>query len=478
MAASGSLVIAGTHSGVGKTTITLGLLAALRKRGVRVQPFKAGPDFIDPGHHRSAAGVPSHNLDSWMLSPPALARLYARYSREAEVCLIEGVMGLFDGSSGLSEEGSTAQIAKRLGAPVVLVVDAGSMARSGAAVVLGFEQFDPDLALAGVIFNRVGGEGHYRYLDEAMRSRCRSSALGYVLQNDAISMPERHLGLVTSAELSLPPEFFARLAAAVEAHVDLDRLLALARRYPPAPAGSSTDVAGTDGDPRWAAVPRGQARPRIGVAFDEVFCFYYEENLELLRRLGAELVLFSPLRDATLPPGLQGLYLGGGYPEVFAARLEANGGMRLAITQFAAAQQPIYAECGGFMYLCEAIIDAAGAEHEMVGVFPGRTRMVPRLSAIGYVEVEQTAPTILAPAGMRARGHEFHYSELLDMPASVPRAYRLRSGREERSAAPRAEGYQIGRCLGGYVHLHFSSNPQFAHGFVASCAGRGKGFSL
>jgi cobyrinic acid a,c-diamide synthase len=454
------IVIAGTATGVGKTSVTLGLLEALRRRGLRVQAFKVGPDFIDPGLHELASGRPSYNLDGWMCGRDAVLDCVARHATGADLALVEGVMGCFDGAEPTSDEGSTAQIAKWLGAPVVLVLDAWAQARSAAAVVHGFERFDPALDVAGVVVNRVGGAGHGRLVLDAIRSACRAEPLGAVVHDEALTLPERHLGLVTAREGVLDGEKLRRLGDAIERSLDLERLLALAREIPagrgrPAPSGTTRALA-----------PGPVRGPRIGVARDAAFQFYYEENLERLREAGAELVAWSPLAEAELPD-VDGLYLGGGYPELHARRLAENASMRKAVRRFAESGRPVYAECGGLMYLAEALEDADGVEHPMVGVLPATVRMRPHRMALGYTEVSFAADTPLAPSGAAARGHEFHYSTLDPVPASVERAYRIR----QRGGEARAEGYLIGATLMSYVHLHFAANPALARAFVDACTG-------
>ena len=363
------LVIAGTQSGVGKTTVTLGLLYAMRRRGLTVQPFKVGPDFIDPGHHRRAAGRVSHNLDGWMLSREANLALFRRHAASAQVAVVEGVMGLFDGYDGLSEAGSTAEMAKWLGLPVVLVVDARAMARSAAALVHGFASFDPDLKLAGVVFNRVGGPAHLHYLEQALSQLAGVKCLGGLPRKAELAIPERHLGLTTTEDHPLEEEHLEHLADVMEEHVDLEGLLAalpvLALPREAAPAAVAPTV-------------------RLGLARDRAFCFYYPENLELLARFGAELVPFSPLKDRELPENLHGIYLGGGYPELFAAQLAANEGLKRELAAQAAAGLPIYAECGGLMYLSQEIKDLEGRTHAMVGLLPLKVRMLKKLRALGY----------------------------------------------------------------------------------------------
>jgi cobyrinic acid a,c-diamide synthase len=452
-----ALVVAGVASGVGKTTFALGLLEVLRRRGLAVQPFKVGPDFIDPGFHALVAGRLSHNLDGWMCSEEHVRATVARHAADADLALIEGVMGCFDGRGATSDEGSTAEVAKWLGAPVVLVVDARAMARSAGAIVLGFERFDPDLDLVGVVFNRVAGETHWTWLREAVGARCRAIPLGFLPRRDSLTVPERHLGLVTAAEQGLPRSLLDELSHAIEASVDVDRLLSLARsRVVPDPHRPS------EVPPATVPGRRVSTRPRIGVARDLAFQFYYSANLDLMRAAGAELVFWSPLGDADLPD-VDALYLGGGYPEVHAARLAANARMRAAVRAFTQAGRPVYAECGGLLYLTEALEDETGVLQPMVGLLPTVGRMAPKRLTIGYAEVEVTRATLLGPAGTVARGHEFHASRIDEVPDRVPRAYRVQMSR---GGPPRAEGYLIGETLMSYVHLHFGSNPAIANHLV------------
>jgi cobyrinic acid a,c-diamide synthase len=445
------LVIAGTQSGVGKTTITLGLIAAFRRRGLMVQPFKVGPDFIDPGHHSRAAGRICRNLDGWMLSREDNLALFCRQAGKADLAVVEGVMGLFDGYDGLSEAGSTAQMAKCLGLPVLLVVDARSMARSAAALVHGFATFDPDLALAGVVFNRLGGAAHLQYLTQALGQLEGIKCLGGLPRDGELAIPERHLGLFTAEDHPLEGKRLGQLAAVIEEHLDLEGLLA------------SLPVLEI---PQEAPVADDPPQVRLGVARDQAFCFYYQDNLDLLAQCGAELVPFSPLEDKELPGDLQGLYLGGGYPELSAGQLAANRGMKQSIMEQAAAGLPIYAECGGLMYLSREIEDLEGRCHPMAGVLPLKVRMLPRLKALGYREITLAAPGLLGPAGTRARGHEFHYSEIIGGTEELPKLYRI-TARQGREAA--AEGYCLNNVLASYVHLHFMSNPEVARNLVDRC---------
>jgi cobyrinic acid a,c-diamide synthase len=332
------------------------------------------------------------------------------------------------------------------------VIDVQAQARSAAAVVRGFEEFDPALNLAAVIANRVGGAGHARGVRDAVAARCRARVVGTLPYDPSVTLIERHLGLVTAGEGGLTDDRRARLADLIERGVDLDALLELAVA-PPASAHAMGP-----------ATP-GAPHVRIGVAHDAAFCFYYRDNLDLLRAAGAELVYWSPLTDRVLPD-VDGLYLGGGYPELHASALGANRAMRDAVRMFADEGRAIYAECGGLMYLAEAIEDVDGGTHPMVGLLPATVRMRPRRLSLGYTEVTLQADSPLGPAGTVARGHEFHLSTLDPVPASVSRVYRLR----RRQGEERAEGYQIGNALLSYVHLHFASNPGLATSFVTACA--------
>jgi cobyrinic acid a,c-diamide synthase len=457
-----ALVVAGVSSGVGKTTVAVGLLEAFRRLGLRVQAFKVGPDFIDPGFHAQVTGRPSYNLDGWICSRESAIETVAKRAADADLALIEGVMGCFDGIEGKSEEGSTAQIAKWLGAPVVLVIDSRAISRSAGAVVLGFERFDPELELAGVIFNRVAGETHFRWLSEAVEGSCRAVPLGFFPRRGSLAIPERHLGLVTAAERRLSREFLDEIASVVEESFDLDRLLSMAR---------STVSGGGDrgewkiGNSECGISHSNGVKARIGVALDEAFQFYYQANFDLLKAAGAELVFWSPLNDSALP-SVDGLYIGGGYPEIHAKELSANETMRREVKAFVESGRPLYAECGGLMYLCLALEDLEGKLHPMAGVLQTTARMRPGKLTLGYTEVEFSAENPLAPAGTVARGHEFHYSRIDEVPASVQRVYRLR---RLRGGEERAEGYLVENAVLSYVHLHFESNPLVAERFVSSC---------
>jgi cobyrinic acid a,c-diamide synthase len=429
-------------------------MAALVRRGLRVAPFKVGPDFIDPGHHCRITAAPSRNLDGWMLSREYNLATFRRSSSSADLVVVEGVMGLFDGYDGRTEAGSTAQMAKWLDLPVVLVVDARSMARSAAALVQGFENFDPGLRFAGVVFNQLGSRRHLDFLREALEGAVRMPCLGGLLRDEAIAIPERHLGLVTREDHPLDDQGISRLADLIEERLDLDQLISGLPALPAAGIPMADDGA------------RSTPPARIGVAQDNAFCFYYPDNLELLEGCGACLLFFSPMRDKALPSDLDGMYLGGGYPELFAATLAANESMRRQIREQSAAGMPIYAECGGFMYLCSELQDHQGRTFPMTGCFPFKTRMLPRFKALGYREVRLARETIIGAAGAVIRGHEFHYSEMTAEPAAAESSYRV-AGRDGAERA--TEGWVSRRTLGSYIHLHFGSAPPAAAAFVESC---------
>ena len=437
------LVIAGTSSGVGKTTATLAILAALRERGRRVQPFKVGPDFIDPSHHRAATGRPSRNLDGWMLGADLNRSIFIRAAADADISIIEGMMGLFDGSSPVNEIGSTAELAKQLSVPVLLVVDGSAMARSAAAMVVGYTRFDPALHVAGVLFNHVQSEGHYQLLKAAVEQATDVVPVGYLRSDPAMTIADRHLGLVMAMEQG-DGQLYKRLAKAAVETLDLDCIEALAH--------SCDTLSETVSQPMMKSYGR---TVRIGVAQDRAFCFYYPDNLEVLETAGAELVTFSPLIDHVLPD-VEMLYLGGGYPELNAAALAKNATLRAAVKRFAERGGVIYAECGGLMYLMESIRDFEGRSHEMVGIFPAEVVMQKHSLTLGYRLVECSRRCILGEVGNTARGHEFHYSTLV---AREPLQYACALS-DSGGGSKGQDGLTRHNVLALYTHLHFASQPQ------------------
>lgn len=444
------VVIAGVHSGVGKTTIVTGLLAALRQQRVKTQPFKVGPDYIDPGFHHLASGRISYNLDTWLIPPDRLVSTFTRSCGDADLAVVEGVMGLFDGGRG--GVSSTAQVAKLLAAPVILVVDVRSMGESAAAVVLGYRRYDPAVRLAGVILNRVGSESHGRLVKEAVE-RLGVPVIGCVPRQAGIEVPERHLGLVPATEFTADT-ILTDLARTISASVDLDRLRALAAAAPPLP------------DP-----PAAPARPGepvvIAVARDAAFSFYYPDSLQVLEDMGAKLVYFSPLTSSALPP-CDGLVLGGGFPEMFLPELAANQALHHQLRRACEAGLPIYAECGGLMYLCRRIIAFDGQSYDMVGLVPAVCRMQRRLAAVGYVTAVARQDNVLCRRDEVLQGHEFHFSTLTpEGHADVfPWAFTFT---KVRTGAVYADGYIRRNLLASYLHVHFAGQPAAAARFVACC---------
>lgn len=444
------VLVAGTASGVGKTTVSLAVMAGLRSRGLVVQPFKCGPDFIDGGHHSAICDRRSRNLDTWMLSGEANREIFRHGSDGANFAVVEGMMGLFDGVAGSGEEGSSAEIAKLLGLPVVLVMDAGASARSLAAVARGFEVFDPDLRWAGLVLNRVAGESHYRLLESAIHSSTSVPILGWLSQDNSVSIPERHLGLHTADENGRVAERFAAFAALAQKHLDLDALRQIECSIPPTSETRSEEDA------------REVIPVRVGVARDETFSFYYEDNLDALRELGAVIVEWSPLRDHKIPAEVDALYLGGGYPELYAAQLSRNLTLLHDVRRFAQSGKPVYAECGGMMYLAETLRLLDGEVFPMAGVLPLGVEMTERLVHFGYADVEFLEDCLLGETGTSVRGHSFHCSRVIERKSNHP-AYRVHYSLSGKS---RLEGYRQGNLLGSYIHFHFRANPVLARTFL------------
>ncbi|PIE54080.1 MAG: cobyrinic acid a,c-diamide synthase [Dethiosulfovibrio peptidovorans] len=443
------LIVAGTHSGSGKTTVLMGLAAALSRLGTSVQTFKTGPDYIDPGYHSIASGRPCRNLDSRLLTQDAVLELIDRGTRGADLTLIEGVMGLFDGASGLDDRGSAASLARMSQTPVVLVLDARAMARSAAAVVHGFATFDPSVPVAGVILNRIGSPRHAEMITQAIDSASSTTVLGYIPREPLVAVPERHLGLVSAWEQDDFAASLDRLVDLVERHIHLDALMALATDVPDLPPYTTR---------LFAEAPK-KPTVTVAVAMDRAFHFYYQDNLDLLEYQGARIVPFSPLTDSHLPQEADCLYLGGGYPELGAPELEANRCMRADILDKARQGMPIYAECGGLMYLVDRIETQDGHEHSMVGFFPGRMTLGKKRRALGYCDGQTLVDTILGPAGTRIKGHVFHWSAYEGPPHQA--ALRLIKG-----DGVTEEGLATANVLASYLHIHFASDPSIPKRFL------------
>ena len=458
------LIIAGTHSGVGKTTLTTALICAFRKRGLTVQPFKVGPDYIDPTYHTLAAGRPARNLDTWMLPRSRVLHLFAHCARAVDLCLIEGVMGLYDGFGYHEDTGSTAEVAKLLRAPVILIVDARAMARSAAALALGYATFDPQIPWAGFIVNYVANAHHGRGVAQAIERATGLPVFGWLPREASLHLPERHLGLIPTMEPGRWEAFIDTAAALVEKHLDLEGILHAAYSAPSLSSSVSTQTSLLSTLLNGGVSPP-DAPTTIAVARDAAFSFTYPDNLDLLREAGARLLFFSPLHDPEPPHEVDVIILSGGFPEVYAATLAANRSMRRALREAGERGVRIYAECGGLMYLTEEILTAEGERYPMVGLLPGRSVMTSRLT-LGYRVAEAATTSWLFHAGERVRGHEFHYSVWEGRPSDLPPAYTLLppSGQGE----PQPEGACRGTVWASYVHLHFGAYPQLALRFARS----------
>ena len=435
-------VISGTSSGSGKTTVTLGLMAAFKEQGLRVQPYKCGPDFIDPGLHELVTGVKSRNLDLWMSGDEHTRKCFSSNLQNADIAIIEGVMGMFDG--GISSSG---ELSRSLGIANILVLDVRSMADSAAAIVKGFETFKEGADIKGVILNNIASERHLQLVSDAIQNNCKAEILGYLPRNLEFSIPSRHLGLLTGDEAPISYKNIALLAQTIRYHINLDRLLALCTTVAPANTSAQT-ISST-------------SPCRIAVARDKAFCFYYEDNFDILREHGAELVFFSPLTDQKLPENIHGIYLGGGYPELYAKELSENSAMIGELKNWIENDGAVYAECGGFMYLTKGIVDHDKQQHQLVGAFPVLSAMQTKRASLGYREVTTLAPSCFGPENTILRGHEFHYSNIEEMASAIPRIYQVNNGAQE--------GYNYRRVLGGYMHLHFGFSPQVATAFINYC---------
>lgn len=445
MKSSSAFLTGGTASGSGKTTITIGIMAALKARGLSVQPFKCGPDFIDPTLHRMVTGKISSNLDLRMCGRQFCRDIFNRRFNGNDVAVVEGVMGLFDG--GIA---SSAALATKLKLPVILVVDASSAAESVAAIVKGFESYSDEVRIAGVIFNRVGSPRHRELIEQGMAGRCSARILGFFPRDIRFEIPDRHLGLHMGEEKPLDDAQLAQLIVAIENHIDLDLLLQISRR---SQTGAKVCPVST---------PATEKKVRLAVARDEAFCFYYEDNLEMLEAEGTELVFFSPLTESALPADCKGIYFGGGYPELYAAALSENQAMRQAVFDFAHSGGIIYGECGGFMYLCDRIETAELQSHTMCGIFPFAVQMKQRLSRLGYRKPSLKDDCLLGGRGQHLHGHEFHYSEIVGSTGNMPTLYQMEPDFHE--------GYAFRNVIGGYLHLHFARNRENISSFIQKLA--------
>ncbi|WP_456295662.1 cobyrinate a,c-diamide synthase [Vibrio sp. AK197] len=440
-----ALVIAGTNSGCGKTIITLGLLRALANRKLKVQPFKAGPDYIDTAWHTKVAGVTSRNLDGFMLGDDALLNAFAQQAQQADISIIEGVMGMYDGYGNDPYYCSSAGLAATLDCPVILIVDGKAVSTSAAATVMGFQAFSDKVNIAGVIVNHVSSEGHFDLLKTAIETYCGVPVLGRLPKMPDIELPSRHLGLTTARESTQFDSSWDQLAEVVEAHIDLDKLLEVVQLTTPVIAKEPAEFAQS-----------GQGLT-VAVAYDQAFNFYYQDNLDLLQRCGASITYFSPMNDEQLPD-CDMVYLGGGFPELHAHQLASNRSMLASLKRAHERRIPIYAECGGLMYLGEGLIDQDNHQHSMVGVLPGTSQMTKSLKRFGYCYAKATQNTLLCDVDSIIRGHEFHYSEFT---TALEPAFSLYKERDGEILSKWKGGYQLDNTLASYLHVHFAQNPQF-----------------
>jgi cobyrinic acid a,c-diamide synthase len=467
-------VIAAPASGTGKTTVTLGIMGALSERGYRVQPFKVGPDYIDPGFHRAVTGKNSYNLDSWLMEPETVRYLYNKHTPLGGVSVVEGVMGLYDGHLCDEERGGTAHLSRVLGLPVLLVVDASRMSASAAALVSGFQAYDRNITFLGVILNRVNSEHHYHYLKKKIENATGLPVWGRLPGDDTFRLKSRHLGLIPTEEVRDIKTRIEAVIQAAEANIDIPGMM----RHLQEITGGSLPGSHQSSPVSPAILKNILGETplysiRIGIARDAAFSFYYHDNLELMEELGVELIPFSPLEDTQLPPNLSGLYLGGGYPEIFASRLEKNTMMREKIKQALTGGMPYFAECGGMMYLCKEIIPLEGLPRQMAGWFDASCRMTERLQRFGYIKLELRENDLfpdLFPANKKLdkeiKAHEFHHSKLENN--TTPYLYSI-----HKKSLTGTKEWQCGLTrqngVAGYPHFHFYASPALLREFLNLC---------
>lgn len=444
------VMLAGTSSDVGKTTVVLGIMRALRNRGLKVQGYKAGPDYIDTAFHTFATDVPSRNLDTWMMSEETIQMLIGKHHDNNDIAIMEGVMGMYDGANPKSFVGSSAHLAKMTNTPVVLVINGAGVAASAAAMVLGFKMLDPEVNVAGVIVNKVSGEGHYQLIKEAIEHHVKVPCIGYLTKNEEISLKSRHLGLIPSVEVNALNDKIETVASMIESTLDLDLLMKIGEQ--------SQKYEHVYSDTNKKSI-------RLGVPFDQAFNFYYEDNLDLLESLGCEIIKFSPIRDHQLPKDLDGLYIGGGFPEVFAKELSENKSMLDDFKKHIEGGLPTYAECGGLMYLTSSIKNLEGEMYKMVGIFDHPSKMTKRLQRFGYVHVTLNESLPIGPIGLTVKAHEFHRS-VVETHESTDHCYDVK---KERNGIEWQGGFYKYNCVAAYPHIHFYSNLDVAHHFIDAC---------
>jgi len=452
------MTIGAASSGSGKTLFCTLLGRLLTTEGYTVQPFKSGPDYIDPSYHTVACGNISRNLDTRLIGENQIRELFYRQAKNADISLIEGVMGLFDGAGGLDERGSTAHLAKILASPTILLIDVGTMARSAGAIALGYKEFDPDLNLAGFILNKVASPRHEEMVRSAIEARTGLPVLGAIARDKELIMPERHLGLVPAWEGDKIRFFLDRNISKLKASLNLETIIEISRSAPfiSVPVREFTGT---------LFVKEKKKDLRIAYALDEAFHFYYQDNLDLLENRGAELIPFSPLSDKKLPENIHGIYLGGGYPELTAGQLAGNESMRSAILRAAENKLPIWGECGGLMYLMEELIDFEGKSYPMAGVFSGKVVMKKGLRALGYYEGKLLSNSWVGNKGDTISGHMFHWSQLEDIPET--NSYCMELSKENQPILK--DGLCFKNTWAGYLHVHLAGSEKVMHNFLNIC---------
>lgn len=451
------IILGGTSSRAGKTLVSIGLMRALRSRGYKVQPFKIGPDFIDPSYHKFATGMPSRNLDSYMMKNRDIVEVFQRNGKNADIAVIEGVMGLYDSHDAMDEKGSTAEVAKILKAPVIIIANVERISRTAAAFVLGYKLFDKAVDIKGVILNRVGSEKHAQKARLAVEKLARMEVVGVMPRSESARIPERHLGLVPAYEMKAVEKLFDFLAEFIETYVDVDRILEIANAASELPEVKENAL----------YHPKNNYGVRLGVMRDKAFTFYYEDTLDAFAASGAKLIYINSFKDKKLPD-IDALYIGGGFPEIFADALERNKKLREHIFNFCESGKPVYAECGGLMYLGEKLLNKKNEEYEMVGFLPITTRMQDKFQALGYVRNVVARDNPLSKKNDVLIGHEFHHSKV-ELNGKVKYAYKTMRGR---GIDGKCDGILLKNTLASYMHLHVLSYPKMVKNFLdaAECA--------
>ena len=456
------IMIAGTNSGVGKTTVTLGIMSALVQKGINVQGFKAGPDYIDPSHHTFVTGNASRNLDTWVMGNSTCQELFARSAANADISVIEGVMGLYDGSIDSTGHGSSAHLAKILNTPVILVVNASGVAQSAGAIVMGFKEFDKEINLTGIILNNIGSQSHYDCIKKTIEETCSVTVLGYLKKDQDITIPERHLGLIPSEEEKINSALYEKLGQMVLETIDTDRLINRAESSGIFPDYTKSIFINKN----------GPLNVTLAIAKDNAFCFYYQDDIDLFEALGATIKRFSPLNDRCLPDDIDGIFIGGGFPELYADRLMQNESMINSILEADKRGTVIYGECGGMMYLLEKLIDCEGRSFKMSGILSGTAVMEEKRQGLGYVIADVTCDNVICKKGDTFRAHEFHWSKLQHVPDDTMFAYNTRKSNGKRTGV---DGICKSNVLASYTHMHFSSNPELARNMLTAMAKISKG---